>query len=217
MPRFKLSFTERRRARLAKKVNQLERLESKVTITEPISVMGLCIPALRTLAGIGLVDAAQFSSYPRALANRAEEAARRGARGAGAQLHLPSASSDVLPIAVASRAAGASGSSSRTAVSQAPATAGKTPSSTDQTGDWLSLSNAGSESTESGVSAPWQPAKPPGGGAAMAPRGGSGALSTGRGAIQPVKVAAPAQNAGTAASAAASSVLLSAMGSRPIW
>ncbi|MGO9913392.1 MAG: hypothetical protein ACLQIB_01575 [Isosphaeraceae bacterium] len=40
MPRFKFSVSQRRRA-LAKKVDQLDRLESKVTITEPISVMGV--------------------------------------------------------------------------------------------------------------------------------------------------------------------------------
>jgi hypothetical protein len=35
------SYTERRRARLALKVDVLDRLESRSTITEPISVAGL--------------------------------------------------------------------------------------------------------------------------------------------------------------------------------
>ncbi|MGO9466349.1 MAG: hypothetical protein ACLQVF_19585, partial [Isosphaeraceae bacterium] len=185
MPRFKVSVSQRRRA-LAKKVDQLDRLESKVTITEPISVMGICIPALRTLAGIGPMDAAQFSSYPTALANRAEEAARRGTGNARPQIHLPAGSSDVQPIAVATRPAADSSGRSGAAASQTPAPSGETSSTTDQTGDWLNLSNAGGDSTESGIADPWQPAKPSGGGAAMAPRGGSGARSTGHGAIQPL-------------------------------
>ena len=39
----RLSFTERRRRRLAMKVDRLDRLETRNTITEPISVMGLAI------------------------------------------------------------------------------------------------------------------------------------------------------------------------------
>ncbi len=87
--------------------------------------------------------------------------------------------------------------------------------SSDSAGDWLSLSAAASDSTESPIADERQPAKPPGGGAAMAPLGGSGALATGRGSIQPLRVPPPTQNAGSAspaASAAASSALLSALG-----
>ncbi len=174
MPRFKFSVSQRRRA-LAKKVEQLDRLESKVTITEPISAVGVCIPALRTLAGIGLLDAAQFSSYPTALANRAEEAARRGARNARPQIHLPAGSSDVLPIAVATRPTADSSGSSGSVVSQTPAPSG---------GDVV---NHGPDRRLAEPVERWRrldrirhlgpvaAREAPGGGAAMAPRGGSGA------------------------------------------
>ena len=50
-----LSFTERRRRRLAKKVDQIDRLESRTTITEPISLTGLSISALRGLVQLGIM------------------------------------------------------------------------------------------------------------------------------------------------------------------
>ena len=49
-PPLALSFTEARRRRLAKKVDRLDRLESRTTITEPISFTGL---ALSAIAGDG--------------------------------------------------------------------------------------------------------------------------------------------------------------------
>ena len=39
--RLRFSFTEYRRRRLAKKVDRLDRLESRTTITEPMSFTGL--------------------------------------------------------------------------------------------------------------------------------------------------------------------------------
>ena len=48
--RLHLSFTEYRRRRLAKKVDRLDRLESRTTITEPISFTGM---ALSAMAGLG--------------------------------------------------------------------------------------------------------------------------------------------------------------------
>ena len=52
----RLSFTERRRRRLAKKVDQLDRLESRTTITEPISFTGLAISSLRSLVQLGIMN-----------------------------------------------------------------------------------------------------------------------------------------------------------------
>ena len=43
----RLSFGERRRRILARKVDQLDRLETRNTITEPISVLGLSLTSLR--------------------------------------------------------------------------------------------------------------------------------------------------------------------------
>ncbi len=53
--RHMLSFTERRRASLAKKVDQLDRLETRNTITEPISVLALSVSSLRGLVQLGFV------------------------------------------------------------------------------------------------------------------------------------------------------------------
>ena len=51
----RLSFTERRRRRLAKKVDRLDRLETRNTITEPISISGLLIPAVSGLVRLGIM------------------------------------------------------------------------------------------------------------------------------------------------------------------
>ena len=54
MGRFRLSFTERRRARLAKQVNRLDRLETRNTITEPISLTALSLGLAPALMALGL-------------------------------------------------------------------------------------------------------------------------------------------------------------------
>jgi len=50
------ALSEKRRARLARKFDRLDRLETRNTITEPISVMGLSVTALRGLAQLGMVQ-----------------------------------------------------------------------------------------------------------------------------------------------------------------
>ena len=52
-----LSYTERRRARLALKFGRLDQLETRNTITEPISVTALSLTALRGLAQLGIMQA----------------------------------------------------------------------------------------------------------------------------------------------------------------
>ena len=64
MSRRRLSFTEKRRARLAKNVAQLDKLETRNTITEPISVLGLSVSAFRGLAQLGLVDRERHGQWP---------------------------------------------------------------------------------------------------------------------------------------------------------
>ena len=49
-------FTSRRRRYLAKKVDRLDRLETRTTMTEPISVVGLMMGSLRWLEQLGIVD-----------------------------------------------------------------------------------------------------------------------------------------------------------------
>ena len=49
-------FTSRRRRYLAKKVDRLDRLETRNTMTEPISVVGLMMGSLHWLDQLGIVD-----------------------------------------------------------------------------------------------------------------------------------------------------------------
>ena len=49
-------FTSRRRRYLAKKVDRLDRLENRTTMTEPISAVGLLMGSLRWLDQLGIVD-----------------------------------------------------------------------------------------------------------------------------------------------------------------
>ena len=75
--RLHLSFTEYRRRRLAKKVDRLDRLESRTTITEPLSFTGMAISALTGLVRAGFYypdagsDALRRLAYARDAANRA--------------------------------------------------------------------------------------------------------------------------------------------------
>ena len=53
--RMHLSFTEARRRRLAKKADRLDRLESRTTITEPISFTGMAVSAMGSLVRLGFI------------------------------------------------------------------------------------------------------------------------------------------------------------------
>ena len=55
MSRRHLSFTEKRRHRHRKQVDRLDRLETRNTITEPISVLGLSVSALRGMVQLGIM------------------------------------------------------------------------------------------------------------------------------------------------------------------
>ena len=61
-PRLRLGFTEYRRRLLATKVDRLDRLESRTTITEPISFTGLALSAIRGMMQLGFM-------YPNAVSN----------------------------------------------------------------------------------------------------------------------------------------------------
>lgn len=54
----RLSFTDKRRRKLTVKA-QVDRLETRNTITEPISVIGLASGALGGLARLGLIVSAR--------------------------------------------------------------------------------------------------------------------------------------------------------------
>jgi RHS repeat-associated protein len=212
------SFTEERRARLRKAVDRIERLETRNTITEPISITALSVTALSGLARLGLAQVHGGSDRLGVLEAARQAALNRGSKTAApAILPLPQTST-FLATAVGTEMNQAAAGTGRAAYEpEAPAgeSAGRpaSVSASGSSGDWLSLEPASPTATETGISAPWHPARPTGGGAAMAPRG---APPVARGTVQPMRVPAPAQNAGAtnaAASAAASGALLSALGS----
>jgi hypothetical protein len=53
----RLSLTERRRIRQAMKLGRLDRLETRNTITEPLSITTLSFTAFRGLAQLGIMQA----------------------------------------------------------------------------------------------------------------------------------------------------------------
>jgi hypothetical protein len=88
------SFTEMRRARLAMKWDRLDKLEIKNTITEPISVLGLSVSALRGLAQLGIMPADGGNG---ALLGRALQA-KAASQGPVRADKAPAAPADSLPI-----------------------------------------------------------------------------------------------------------------------
>jgi hypothetical protein len=177
-------LTSLRRRYLARKVDRLDQLERRTTMTEPISALGLLLGSMRWLEQLGIVDRNMLGSPLGSLAKPGPASAK-----GQPQAQKPSPASDSFDsimaarqLAGSGRMAGGGGSSAPTA----PATATR-----NHADDWLTLnSQPGSESSQTGFTTPWQPARPPGGGAAMPPRGGSGG-SRGvrpavRGAITPL-------------------------------
>ena len=157
-----MSFTERRRRMLAMKWDRLDRLETRNTITEPISVTGLAISTLRGLTLLGTPYAA--SNALSGLRRPADVAARSGSSG-GNPLMFHGNLLEPIPDLGMPRHSGAAGGSSGAAPSRR--TQRRAPNQ-DASSDWLTLSNApASDAHEAhGISAQWHPAKPAGGGAA---------------------------------------------------
>ncbi len=200
-----ISFTEKRRARLRRAVDRLDQLESRTTITEPISVTGLSVTALRGLAQLGIMQVQGGGDALERLA-AASRAAQQGGQGrTAARMQGASPATSFLPIVVGSKPGqGSSGASGANASQRAPATNRHTESA-DVGGDWLNLSPSSSDSTEPDLAAPWHPPKPAGGGSALPPRGGSARPSasgvTRGGPISQARLAAPATASGSAAAA----------------
>ncbi len=209
------SFTEKRRARLAMKWDRLEKLESKHTITEPISVLALSTSAMRGLVQLGIMQADGGNSGLLAMARLAQQARQGPAR----MTQAPPAPRTSVPIGIVapeqpSTAAGGGGGATALDTSQ-NATVPQADSS-----DTLSLSFAAvsGASQSTGLSTPWHPAAPMAGGGALPPRGGSGGPSSALvaasspvhsgGSSQQNRPSAPAGSS----SAGSSSALLSALG-----
>jgi RHS repeat-associated protein len=205
----RLSFTERRRRRLAKKAN-LDRLETRNTITEPISITGLLIPAISGLVRLGIMHP-NGGSNARSGMMRPTGVARQSGSAGGNPIVIHRDLLKPIPELQPQRAAGAGGGSIGVPATSAEFTKA---ASAESSNDWLTLNTApaASASDPHGISAPWHPAKGAGGGAAQAPRGGSSASgpasASTRGAITALTL--PPSTAAASSAGGASAALLAA-------
>ena len=161
MSRRKLSFTERRRARLAMKWDRLERLESKQTITEPISVAGLSISAFRGLAQLGIMQADGGNGALLAQARATQQARQTQIRTPHSAPVPNNALSLALSLPTNSAASAAAGGGSVQGVAL--------PASTTNAArpiNWLALGLIADPAPEPshGISTPWHPANRAGAG-----------------------------------------------------
>ena len=96
MPRIRLSFTERRRRRLALKVDRLDRLEKRSTVT-PFSAFSL---AARSFPGLGTGRADGQRQRPGWAGVPGAETQRAGTQPQASGSQARGNSSDLLPIRV---------------------------------------------------------------------------------------------------------------------
>jgi hypothetical protein len=153
MSRHRLSFTEKRRRKLALKVARLDKLEPRTAITEPISVTALLVSALRIALAAQKAREAQLHARP------AIAAPRRGALA-------------IEPAALSRRGMGGAGGAAAVLATNSL----KVVAKQGLPDDWLAdtFGNSAATSDMHGISSPWQPTKRAGGGAALPGRGGSG-------------------------------------------
>ena len=160
-------FTSRRRRYLAKKVDRLDRLENRTTMTEPISAIGLLMGSLRWLDQLGIVDKRMLGNPVSGLAPL-DHVSAPGQAQAQKPAPAPNSSDSIMASYEPDRSAQAGGGGGGSVPTAA------TAASTNDSEDLLTFNTPSqSGSTETGFSTPWQPAKGPGGGAALPPRGGS--------------------------------------------
>jgi hypothetical protein len=214
MSRRRQSFTEKRRARLAMRWDRLDRCEPRSLITEPVSLLGLATGSLRGMVQLGLMQADGGNGTLLNLAQLARQA-QQGPTQITKAPAAPASSvpiGNVVPEGTPSGAAGGGMTVQDPSAGAAPPNAGSGPALVE-----LSVSGDGA-SQASGLSAPWHPAAPTGGGGAMPGRGGSGGPSSALvAAAIPGRASGGATNTGastpaSSSSAGASSALLSTLG-----
>ena len=206
MSRRRMSFTEKRRARLALKANP-DRLEGKHTITEPIIVMGLATGALRGLAQIGVMQADSFGRPMGVVARPSPAVVDR--HSAAMQALVAQINSIPITPPVHDPRGGAGGSGTV----EDPNSPGISSNQNQAADGLVSLAGtAGSTQRSISLSAPSVPASPVTGGGALPPRGGSGGPSAalvaaatpgGAGSSNPAKPAAAPSSGAAGALAAA--------------
>jgi YD repeat-containing protein len=196
----RLSFTERRRRRLTKQVDRLDRLESRTTITEPVSFTGLSISWLRELVQFGLVSNLIGCNALSGLRRQTQQATQ--AQGPAKPSFLPRRNL-LAPIMGIRPDQGSMDGAGGTFIGNNSISSPAAPT------DWLTLSGApDSKAAEPhGISLPWHPAKPNSGGPATQPHGGSNPSSpirsASRGAITPLQLPPSTAAAGSAGGSAA--------------
>ena len=140
----------------------------------------------------------------RCAASRAKDAAKQAGHLSPKPYTIPANLLKSIDALAMSQLAGG-----RSAASASSTASAGMHAASDASNDWLTFNTpAASNATDTdGISAPWHPAKGPGGGAAQAPRGGTsagrGIPSTGRGAIMPLRLPSPTASASTAGGASA--------------
>ncbi len=181
MSRIRLSFTERRRRRLALKVDRLDRLEKRSTVT-PFSAFSLAAGAFQGLAQVGLMQGNGNAQGGPVLPGAETQRAGTQPQASGSQAR--GNSSDLLPIRVVPASNRGGGGATAAPDTAAPARV-KVPADDKLT---AALAPSSDSSSSNGIdeTAAWKPASRTGGGGAMAPRGGSGngALSSTVAAVQ---------------------------------
>src|SRR4051812_26306331 len=205
MSRHRLSFTQRRRVRLALKFGRLDPLEERKTITEPISVSGLAfnLPLAWLQAGGTRPPVERTSPSgdgPSTLARRTVRIATAG---------VPSLAA-TIPLRIVPRP-GRVGSGSKAAAG-APGAPRAVP-----TGVGFDLTSPTASAPLPARAAPWRPARPMTGGEALPARGvGGGGASAGTAKPSPHTTSAlappPAQAAGFGGTGPAASPLSLAAG-----
>jgi hypothetical protein len=199
------------RSRLAMKWDRLDKLESKSTITEPISLLGLATGSLRGMVQLSLVQADGGNGGLLAMA----QVARQAQQGLTPVAKAPPAAGNPVPMGIVVPETGSSGSGGGGMAVQDRSLVALPPKA-DSSPALVQLNISGSGSSNAaGPSAPWHPAAPSGGGGEMPGRGGSGgpsaalvAASSSGGGSSRSSPSAPASTS----SAGASSTLLSVLG-----
>jgi hypothetical protein len=202
----RLSWTEKRRRKLAIAM-QVDRLEPRTTITEPISITGLSISALRGLVQLGIMHPYGGSNAVSGLVRPVDFVKQSGRPVLNPLVVLGDVLKPIPGLETGRRSGTTAGASSA-----APSAA---HDQANPSNDWLTL-NATPEANASdahGISTPWKPAARPGGGAAMAPRGGTSAARgippAARGAITPLRL--PGSTPAASSAGGASAALLAAV------
>ena len=161
MPRIHLSFTERRRRRLALKVDRLDRLEKRSTVT-PFSAFSLAAGAFQGLAQVGLMQGSGNAQGGPVLPGAETQRAGTQPQASGSQAR--GHSSDLLPIRVVPASNRGGGGAKAAPDTAAPARV--KVAANDKLTAALAPSSDSSSSNGIDETAAWKPASRTGGGGA---------------------------------------------------